>query len=935
MTNVVRRRIATGLAACFLSVASAASADVQVNSVDNNATNLDNLTTESETYVARHGSLAVVGYNTSRQAGLLGIAAWTSLSGYAYSTNGGNSFTDGGFVPAGAYSLQGDPTLQFDTNGTLYYGSLLEQPSTGNSYIGVNASTSTSPSVTFGSPVVLSGASSTDGGFEDKEFLAVDTTGGTYNGRVYVGWSDYPPSGNPQAQFAASSSTSPLAFSPTVAIAPSSGAYQHGVIPVVGPDGTLYVAWSQLTSTAVAASATINMVKSTNGGGSFVNPDPTDPNASKTVATFTSTPGDLGTGGESLRTRSFPFLAIDNTPAGSPTRGNMYVVFAGQPSATAPPRAEIYFTASTNGGKTWSAPRDITSGPAATLGADPTSNDNWLPSISVSPVTGHIKVLLYSRREDPANQKIRVYEAGSTDAGMTWYNRTYSAVDFAPSDGYDPLLVPSYMGDYLWGFADANGLLGAWGDTRNLCAPPAGAAAPCSPAGRGDQDVWSHAESDATGVDMAITPWGYVTGVGPTWESPDIFVVNASNVQVNAQKGVINALRARVRNLGSANATGAVVRFRYAPWYSSIPDSAFKLIGTVTVNAAAGAASQLVPINWDLTNLNDTNGGVWPAPISTFDHFCVRVDITYPSDINLSNNDAQTNFFDVDTGTAPLAPIHFIIGNPLAETAKIQLVTEPLAATIRSSVKVPIVTVPAKPVVSTALIVPRARVAHVAAPPTLLRGTMTFQPKELQVGTITLTRPPASVTAHLTHDIVVNVDSVVNGKVTGGFSIRLARANTRAAAPKALPVRIVSKQVAESIPPVEPSPKVYEFTAPLAATAARQSILDYFASSRIAVSQNDTEHGIISSKAVPLSNAALLNAIPAEAHKFVPAGATAKYFVSVRTTPGEGATAHVVVSVRIIVLTPQDLDSPLGGRLVPSNGTLEQSFVSALTTRLK
>jgi hypothetical protein len=927
--------------ATFVLCLAASAQDVQVNSHDNNSATLGNFTSESETYIARSGSLVVVGYNTSRQAGILGPGAFNSLSGYAYSTNGGTSFTDAGFVPAGSYQLLGDPTLVFDAAGNVYYGSLLEDTAGGGTYVAVNKSTATSPAVTFGSPVLIPGvysANANSGAFEDKEFLAIDDTGGPYNGRIYIGWSEFQnqfdPSLNPQAMFAATSSTSPLAFSPAISLAASAPSFQHGVFPIVALDGSVYVAWSTLSSYSSAASATINLVKSTNGGATFSNPDPADPNPTRVAASFTSTAPDLGIAGQSLRTRSFPYLAIDKTPVGSPTRGNMYLVFQGRPGTAASPRSEIFFTSSTDGGITWLAPRDISSGLAATIGADTTPNDNWMPSISVSPVTGHIKILFYSRRQDAANQKIRVFEAGSTDGGMTFYNNTFSAVAFAPSDGYDSLLAPNYMGDYLFAHADSNGLVGAWGDTRDLCTPPASASAPCSPSGRGDQDVWSTTQPDATGVDLSITPWGAVTGIGPTWESPDIFVLNSANVVVNAEKGVINNLQARIRDLGNASATSAVVRFRYAPWYASIPDSAFKLIGTVTVNVPTGGATQLVPINWDLTNLTDTNGGIWPAPISTFDHFCVRVDIEYPSDINLSNNDAQTNFFDVATGTGPMTPIHFIVGNPLKIPANVQIVVDKLPDQYRGVIKAPILSLAQANIGA----LDRSAKRAVAIP--AKRNTLRLEANELRVGTITLTRPPASVTAHLTHDLIVNVSSVVDGKTVGGFSIRLAKANTRIAKP--VPggkLKVVSQVVGGPAPPVPPVPQRFVVASPLAAAEAHKSVVAYLESRKIAIQQNVPERGLVSTVALTLTRRDLLNSVPDKLRAVLPPDTTGRYFVTFKTTGAErtdGADkSNVVVSVRLFVDSPEDIDSPLHGRLVPSNGRLENSFVSGLTDRFK
>jgi len=902
-----------------------ASADVQVNSADNASPTLGNHTSESEPAVARHGSLAVIGYNSTRQVGLLGMGFSMSRLGFAYSNDAGATYIDGGFLPSGGAYLMADPSLAFDANGTLYYAALVTAATTGYSYVGVSQSTMTEPALAFADPVLISGPFSTNNGLEDKELLAVDTTGGAYNGRVYVGWTDFDSTfgGNSQVEFAASTSTAPLAFGPTIALSPRGIPLLTGVVPAVAPNGNVYVAWLTSLSTTSAGSATINMLESTDGGSTFVNPNPSDPSPIQTVASFISTENDLTTHTK-IRSRSVPLLAIDNTPVGSATRGNLYLVFQAQPDSTGTPRSEIYFTESTNGGQSWSPPRNISSGPAATVGQDFTANDNFLPAISVSPVSGHIKVLFFSRRGDPANEDIQVYEAGSTDAGMTWYNRTYSAVAFAPSTGYDSVLQPDYMGDYQSAFSDASGLLGAWTDTRNACTPPSQASAPCSPAGRGDQDVWSNAEADAIGADLAITPWGYVTGVGPTWSTPDIFVVDSANVAVNAQLGVNNNLRARVRNLGSANATNAVVRFSFAPWYASIPDSAFELIGTVPLNLAAGA-TQIVPIDWNLTNLSDTNGGIWPGPISEFGHFCVRVDIEYPPDINMSNNTAQSNFLDVTTapGGEPRMPIRFILGNPLAREAKLQLRVEDLPPELRSTVEPLTIEVPGK--------------AFFRKTPA--GSSMLFHPRELQTGTIALPLPPPSVTRHLEHDIVVNIDSIVEGKIVGGFSVRLARANVPA--PKSVKPamrRVVSSVVAHSVQPVESTPEIFALTSARPVERVRQTIGAYLTSRKISIDQDVPERGLISSNAIPLGNAALLAAVPKQARSLVPNGAFGRYFVSFRTVRDDrllGDASRVELSIRIVVLGSGDLEDQSEGRIVPSNGSLERRFVDELAPQLK
>ena len=173
--------------------------------------------------------------------------------------------------------------------------------------------------------------------------------------------------------------------------------------------------------------------------------------------------------GLNVRTRGLPHIAIDHTPPGSPTRGNIYVVFQATPLPPATARSQVFFTRSTDGGKTWDMPRSISNGPAVTLNGDATQNDNWMPSIAVSPVTGHIRVIFYSRREDPQNIDIRVYDAGSSDGGLTWFNRPRSTTAFKPSTGYDTLVsLASTMavwrclnvGKHIWAITSAWSLQG-------------------------------------------------------------------------------------------------------------------------------------------------------------------------------------------------------------------------------------------------------------------------------------------------------------------------------------------------------------------------------------------------------------------------------------------------------------------------------------------
>lgn len=888
-------------------------ADVQVNAADHNAPNLGNFTTESETSVAVFGSLVVVGYNSSKQAGLLGSGAWDSLSGFAYSSNGGSTFTDGGFLPPGTGKLIGDPSLAFDRAGNLYYASL------GTDWLGlstvfVSKSSSTSPNVTFTDPVAAGSA----GGYlshVDKDMLTVDTTGGSFDGRVYVAWSEFPSfnANTAQVWFAASSSTSPLAFSPSLPLSPA-GALYLGAMPAVGPNGEVYVVWGQFAPAGAAPAQSIHLVKSTDGGGTFSNPDPSDPAPDKALANVTPTTRDMVSSGIHVRTRGFPSIAVDRTPPGSPTRGNIYIVFQATPPPPSTARSEIFFTRSTDAGKTWSAPRDISSGAAATIGADITANDNWLPSVAISPTSGHLSVTFYSRREDSGNTKIRVYEARSTDAGLTWFNAPFSGTAFTPSTGYDDLLnqfsLPDYMGDYLHVFADGSRFLAAWGDARNTCAPPSGASSPCSPTGRGDQDVFLASQPDPTGIDLFITPWGAVSGIGPLWQSPDIYVVDPSNSVANAKSGMHNALRARVRNIGTAAAKDAVVRFRYAPIFLGLADAALKQIAAPSVDFAqagdpAGNDVKIVPVDWDLTNLADTNGGLWPMPISAFDHFCVKVSVEHPSDINLSNNNAQTNFFDVTTESHPL-PLRFLVGNPFDRGIRAQLVTASL---------------------------PKGYDVRLAG--LSKDNTLTLRPREIRVATMTLIRPPDFEKQRRAQDVVASISMQVGSKTVGGLSVRLARANIQVK-----PSGVVNRKTLRAQGPRHPLVRKPQRPVPIQTTVPRppqtviEAVVRVLRERKYRVAQVDGPRRIVSSGAVPLNASQIRQVVMPEFARNLPADATARYYVSFRVESASPQSSQITVSARV-VLENRFADSPIGGWLVPSSGALERQILAVVVQRLR
>jgi hypothetical protein len=638
----------------------------QMNDPDHTTGTLDNSTVESETSHAAFGTTVVAGWNDTRAVATAGFPGVTSISGFGFSTDGGNTWTDGGQLPAPAgQALWGDPAVDVDRVGTFYYVSM--SGTTAGAVTGLVAyrSTAVTPAVTFAAPVAIAPLGGA-GTVVDKELIGIDKSGGTADGRVYVAWSEFSSIFDSTAPivFSRSTSQTPLVFGAATALT-ADDALRQGAQPAVGPDGTVYVVWGRF-DIAGGTPTQIQLRRSLDNGGSF--------QPVQTVATVTAGPNSLSGAGISHRTRGFPYVAVDTTPVGSPTRGNVYIVF--QADGPGADLVDVFFIRSTDSGITWSTPRCINKAPAVTIGGDTTTNDNWQPSISVSPATGQITVSFYDRREDTgaadgdaANSRLRLYRAISTDGGLVFSNQPSSTVAMRPAAGFDPLASSNYMGDYNAGASTATRVTLTWADFRNPCTPPGGAANPCSPAGRGDQDAHFDGFGSLAGPDLFVRPWGYVTGEGPLWQTSAIFVVDAADLPINAAQGVVNLLRARVKNLGTAAATGAVIRFKYAPIFVGLTDAGFKQIGTVPANFAI-AEEKVIPINWDLTDTTDTNGGVWPSPISAFAHFCVRVSVELPADVNLANNDAQNNFDDVVVAPGGgMKAFSFLVGNPSREKA--------------------------------------------------------------------------------------------------------------------------------------------------------------------------------------------------------------------------------------------------------------------------
>jgi bacillolysin len=191
--------------------------------------------------------------------------------------------------------------------------------------------------------------------------------------------------------------------------------------------------------------------------------------------------------------------------------------------------------------------------------------------------------------------------------------------------------------------------------------------------------VGLHPTGENYGPDPMIIPWGVCTGSGPFHKSPDIWVEDTAGNNVNAEKGVANRLFGQVRNIGDQNAKDVKLRFSYSPFGMGYPHKDFKQIDEKTFDLAAGEVKK-VEVSWDLSDLNEDHGGLWPYPIDKFDHFCVKVEVICDAseDVNTCNNMAQSNFVDVPVAEKPSnAGASMIIANPSEDsTSEVKLTVD-------------------------------------------------------------------------------------------------------------------------------------------------------------------------------------------------------------------------------------------------------------------
>jgi hypothetical protein len=98
---------------------------------------------------------------------------------------------------------------------------------------------------------------------------------------------------------------------------------------------------------------------------------------------------------------------------------------------------------------------------------------------------------------------------------------------------------------------------------------------------------------------------------------------------------------------------------------------------------------------------------------------------------------------------------------------------------------------------------------------------------------------------------------------------------------------------------------------------------------QVPVAQVDEERGLVSSGPIPLNGAQMREAVTAEVFGGLKEG-PGRHYVSFKIDRAADDRSQVVISV-LIVLEKVEVNNPIGGRVVPSNGSLERQYSEIVT----
>jgi hypothetical protein len=285
-----------------------------------------------------------------------------------------------------------DPTLGFDTRGTVFYGFIVvfwnpQFSSINGTELAV--ARSADGGQTWASPTEFS----FEGGqnhFNDKPMLTVDQNADSrFRDNVYVAW-DAATGGSPGGGIRVARSTDHGAsFVTNRADDPRGPGRSIGAVPFVGPEGNLYVAWNDYAANVIAFN------RSADGGATWGRPGTV---AAKSIPFDISVPAEMFRG-------ALVYPACDADRSRGTHRGRLYCSWMDlNPSGN----TQIVLSYSDDAGSTWSQP--------APIGHQSAGADRFNHWLSVDAVTGDVTAAYYNATGFVTD----FFLSRSTDGSANW-----------------------------------------------------------------------------------------------------------------------------------------------------------------------------------------------------------------------------------------------------------------------------------------------------------------------------------------------------------------------------------------------------------------------------------------------------------------------------------------------------------------------------------
>lgn len=387
-----------------------------------------NTTTQSETSLAYNPVTGTVcaSFNDSYH----GITESTGFTGFSRSTDGGVTFTDQGAVGTGS---GGDPSLVWRKADGKFYNAVLQ-----GGGLAVYRSDDDCQTFTFASQVVI--------GNDDKEIMAVDNTGGANDGTLYIAWTDFAAGGE---IYETHSTDGAVTWSAQQALS-APGTDVQGAWPVVAPNGDVFIGWLAWIGGFPNGDVEIQISRSTDGGASFTPlTPPVTGQDNPRDATATANCGRPALNGN-IRYLPSPQLAVGPD-------GALHVVYSYDPDGFGTGDViDVFYRRSTDNGATWD--------PEVRINDDATTNDQFFPTLSVSP-TNIVSIAWYDRRLDGSNFMQDYYHRFSFDGGSS-FEPSVRLSDVSTPIYIDPNLADCYHGDYDQNIQTQTAALMQWSDDR-------------------------------------------------------------------------------------------------------------------------------------------------------------------------------------------------------------------------------------------------------------------------------------------------------------------------------------------------------------------------------------------------------------------------------------------------------------------------------------